>query len=126
MAEGALFMSDQVTIEDSKDNKEKVAQCYKQLWKKRDKAVSIFNKTLVMSMVLIEGANILFIIIKRDGKLYGSEETDTDTLLTNLQFIVGNQSIFFVQFCTLLVTKALIIVLFLIAVCWYLKAHSNM
>ena len=96
MAEGALFMSNQVTIEDSKVNKLKVAKHYKQLWKKRDKAVSIFNKSLVLSMLLIETANILYILIKRGGQLYKSEETKTDTLLTNLQFIVGNESIFFI------------------------------
>ena len=53
MAEGALFMSNQVTMEDSNTNKQKVAEFYKQLWKKRDKAVSIFNAILVISMILM-------------------------------------------------------------------------
>ena len=69
----------------------------------------------------------MYILIERNGQLYKPKETETEnTLLNNLQFIVGNKTIFFIQFCTLLVIKALIIGLFSVAVYRYLKAHSNM
>lgn len=129
MAEGVVymstFMSKNFDKPNSKELNKEIGDKWKVLWTRRDRGETWYNMSLATSIFLICVANILYIVLEKGGKLKNLEDNQNSALLCNIQFIVGDENIFFIEFCLLLFAKIVIIVFLMIAVCRYLVVRSN-
>ena len=75
MAEGAVFMSQNVDKPNTPELWREIGSKWKQLWIKRDRALFLYNVTLFTLIMLTNISNIVYILWKRKGKLYPKDQS---------------------------------------------------
>ena len=70
MAEGAVYMSQNVAKTATSELNRQIGDKWKQLWIKRDRALFLYNLSLLTLIILVNTSNVVYILIARGGVLY--------------------------------------------------------
>lgn len=122
-AKSSLSMLDTIEKEKTSELNLETFEQWKKYWSMRDKLILLFNWTLAIVLVIMLVSNLVYIIIR--GEQYDPKDNHDNKLLCNLQFLVGYQTIFFVQFCFCFVYMLIIMLIFLMSSYWYYQAYRS-
>ena len=126
MAGNALFMSRILENPSTIEIKRDIAKKWRFFWLLRDKSAVIFNISLGCVLIIMLVVNVITTFVNNDGKPYEADGKESDTLLKNIEFIVGNEEVYLVTFCIMGLFKLVIIVMFIVSTFRYLSAKLNM
>ena len=100
---------------------------WEKYWQRRDNAQAIFHIVGALILIACTVTNITVTYRRNDGHAYTYKDiaADSEALLTNLQILVGNETVYLIEFFVLLCFKTSITVIFSLAVCRYAFAKSN-